>query len=135
MAQIINQKVPIDLNNRKAIGFGFPFNGSAVFNPTYQTKDQIKANLINYILTNRGERVFNPNFGSDLRSLLFENIEDSTLETLRSRIESDISNYFPFIVVYKVEFDNIPDQNIINFILTYGIPYLGIEDYINILLR
>jgi len=135
MAQIISQKVPIDLNNRKAVGFGFPFNGPAVFNPTYQTKDQIKANLINYILTNKGERVFNPEFGSNLRDLLFENIESSTLEELRSRIEDDINTYFPFIQVYEIKFDNKPDENIINFILTYGIPYLGIEDYINILLR
>ena len=36
------------LNKRKAIGFGFPLNGDAVFVPTYQTKDQIQANLINF---------------------------------------------------------------------------------------
>ena len=74
MAQIISNKYPIDSEARKAIGFSLPINGNAVFNPTYQTKDQIKANLINYLLTNRGERVFNPNFGADLRSLLFNNI-------------------------------------------------------------
>jgi len=135
MAQIISQKVPIDLNNRKAIGFGFPINGPAVFTPTYQTRDQIKANLINYILTNHGERVFRPNFGSNLRSLLFENIENNTLENLRSTIENDIQNYFSFLLVKEISFTPMPDQNIINFTLTYGIPNLGIEDYINILLE
>ena len=58
MAYIIDKKFPLDQQKRKIIGFGFPLNAPAVFNPTYQTKDQIKANLINYILTNRGERVF-----------------------------------------------------------------------------
>ena len=72
MAQIIQNKYPIDTEARKAVGFGFPLNGNAVFVPTYQTRDQIKANLVNYLLTNRGERVFNPNFGADLRNLLFE---------------------------------------------------------------
>ena len=78
MAQIIQNKYPIDTEARKAVGFGFPLNGNAVFVPTYQTRDQIKANLVNYLLTNRGERVFNPNFGADLRNLLFENILDTT---------------------------------------------------------
>lgn len=134
MAQIINQKIPIDSNTRKAIGFGFPFNGSAVFNPTYQTKDQVKANLINYILTNKGERVFNPNFGSNLRELLFENIENNTLEILRQRIQNDISTYFPFILVQKIELNGRPDENSIDFKLSYSVPNLGVEDYINILI-
>lgn len=134
MAQIINQKIPIDSNTRKAIGFGFPFNGSAVFNPTYQTKDQVKANLINYILTNKGERVFNPNFGSNLRELLFENIENNTLEILRQRIQNDISTYFSFISVQKIELNGRPDENSIDFKLSYSVPNLGVEDYINILI-
>ena len=45
MAQIIQNKYPLDAQKRKAIGFGFPMDGNAVFIPTYQTRDQIKANL------------------------------------------------------------------------------------------
>ena len=71
MAQIIANKYPIDLEARKAVGFGFPLNGDAVFVPTYTTSDQIKANLVNWLLTNKGERIMNPNFGADLKSLLF----------------------------------------------------------------
>ena len=88
MAQIIANKNPIDLNARKAVGFGFPLNGNAVFKPTYQTRDQIQANLINYLLTNKGERVFNPNFGADLRSLVFKNPTNATLTDLQFQIES-----------------------------------------------
>ena len=39
MAKIIPNRFPIDSEARKAIGFGFPLNGGAVFVPTYQTKD------------------------------------------------------------------------------------------------
>jgi phage baseplate assembly protein W len=135
MAQIIQNKYPIDLEARKAIGFGFPINGNAVFVPTYQTRDQIKANLVNYILTNTGERVFNPNFGANLRALLFENIEDSSLEILRDRIQNDISIYFPQIVITEIKFNNQPDENTINFTLTYQIVNFGVTDTINILLQ
>ena len=135
MAQIIQNKYPIDTEARRAVGFGFPLNGNAVFVPTYQTRDQIKSNLVNYLLTNRGERVFNPNFGADLRNLLFENILDTTTEDLRERIQNDISLYFPEVQVRQIIFDNIPDTNTINFTLTYEVVLFGIEESVNILLQ
>ena len=135
MAQIIQNKYPIDTEARRAVGFGFPLNGDAVFVPTYQTRDQIKANLVNYLLTNRGERVFNPNFGANLRNLLFENVSDTTTEDLRERIQNDINSFFPEVQVKQVIFDNIPDSNTINFTLTYQIVVFGIEESVNILLQ
>ena len=135
MAQIIQNKYPIDTEARRAVGFGFPLNGNAVFVPTYQTRDQIKANLVNYLLTNRGERVFNSNFGADLRNLLFENISNTTTEDLRERIQNDISLYFPEVQVRQIIFNNIPDTNTINFTLIYEIVLFGIEESVNILLQ
>ena len=135
MARIIANKFPIDTEARKAVGFGFPLNGDAVFKPTYQTKDQIRANLINYLLTNKEERVFNPNFGANLRALLFENVVEASLEDLKQIIQDNIGIYFPMIVVKQIEFQNEPDLNEINFILSYEISLFGIEDNINILLQ
>jgi phage baseplate assembly protein W len=135
LATIINNKVPIDLDNRKIIGFRFPLNGEAVFIPTYQTKDQIKANLINYILTNHYERVFQPTFGSNLKRLIFEAINQGTLDELQSVIESDIKQYFPFIQIIEIKLTPNYDSNSINFLLSYSIPALGVDDYINILLQ
>ena len=135
MARIIQSKFPIDLQPSKAVGFGFPLNGNAVFVPTYNTRDQIKANMINYLLTNRGERIFKPNFGANLRSLLFENILDITTDDLTTIIQNEITDYFPEVEIKKIEFNNQPDNNIINFNLTYEILNFGIEDNINILLQ
>ena len=135
MAQIISNKSPIDLNKRKAIGFGFPLNGDAVFVPTYQTKDQIQANLINFCLTNKRERFFNPNFGLDLRNLLFENITDTSLDELKELVSSGIADNFPQINIKQLEFINDPDINTINFVLKYEIKLFGIEDEINIELQ
>ena len=100
MARIIASKYPIDSIGRKAVGFSLPFNGPAVFNPTFTTREQTKSNLINYLLTNRGERVFNPN-----------------------------------VVIKEIQFDNQPDNNEINFTLTYQIQNFDINDEINILLQ
>ena len=135
MARIIQSKYPIDSVGRKAVGFSLPFNGPAVFNPTFTTRAQIKSNLINYLLTNRGERVFQPNFGADLRNLVFENILDRTTDELQERIQNDINFYFPQVVVAEIQFNNQPDNNSINFTLTYDIVNFGINDEINILLQ
>jgi len=135
MARILENRFPIDSVARKAVGFGFPLNGPAVFVPTYTTREQTKSNLINYLLTDRGERVFNPNFGADLRSLVFENIVDQTSEDLQSRIQNDITLLFPQIIIEQIQFDNDPDSNTINFTLTYQIENFGVTDEINILLQ
>lgn len=135
MAIIISKKFKDDLGSSKIIGFDFPLNGNAVFNPTYQTRDQIKANLINYLLTNKKERVFNPNFGANLRSLLFENIDDNSTEDLRSDIEANINLRFPTIKVHRIKFNVIPDENSINFELVYEIKNFGVDDKINILIQ
>ena len=135
MARIIQSRFPIDLTPSIAVGVGFPLDGPAVFIPTFTTREQTKANLINYLLTNKGERVDRPNFGGDLRNLLFENILESSQNDLTVRIQNDITRFFPNIVVKQLEFNNQEDRNTINFILTYQIENFGTEDLINIELQ
>ena len=135
MARIIQSQFPIDLTPSVAVGYGFPLNGDAVFVPTFTTREQTKANIINYLLTNKGERVFRPMFGGDLRNLLFENILESTQDDLLIMIQNDITRYFPTVVVKELKFENQEDRNEINFILTYQIENFGIEDLINIELQ
>tara|TARA_B100000482_G_scaffold71876_1_gene50640 strand:- start:150 stop:557 length:408 start_codon:yes stop_codon:yes gene_type:complete len=135
MARILQSRNPIDLQPSRAVGFGFPLDGDAVFIPTYTTRAQTKANLLNYLLTNRGERVFRPNFGSDLRALLFENIVDAEIEDLQDIIQEDIRRFFPNVTVKQIEFNNEPDRNEINFTLTYEIINLGVEDNLEIVIQ
>jgi len=135
MARIIQSKFPIDLTPSVAVGYGFPLNGDAVFVPTFTTREQTKSNLINYLLTNKGERVFRPMFGGDLRNLLFENILESTQDDLLIMIQNDLTRFFPTVVIKELKFENQEDRNTINFILTYQIENFGIEDLINIELQ
>jgi hypothetical protein len=66
------------LDYQLAIGVSLPFNADGVFNPTYTSTEQIRANLINFILTNKGERPLNATYGSDIRKYLFSEITDSS---------------------------------------------------------
>ena len=73
-------------------------DGNAVFTPTFTTREQTKSNILNYLLTNKGERVFNPTFGGDLRNLLFEGmIEETTQDELLLMIQDQIGQFFPTV--------------------------------------
>ncbi len=135
MARIIQSKNPIDLQPSRAVGFGFPINGDAVFVPTFTTREQTKANILNYLLTNKGERVFRPNFGASLRDLLFENIVESEINDLQAIIQADIKSFFPNVRVEELEFNNDPDRNEINFTLTYEVVNLGVRDNLEIVIE
>ena len=93
---------PIDLpqNDKVAVGVTFPFNGEAVFNSSYTTKEQVKSNLINLLLTTPGERLMNPNFGVGIRNLLFEQVIDK--ETILIRITDGAQSYIPEIEISDV---------------------------------
>lgn len=58
-------------------------------------EDAIKRSVRNIILTNRGERVMNPLFGSDINAILFENMAPATEEALKQYIIDAIKNYEP----------------------------------------
>jgi len=91
MAFGAKQIFPNDQKARVAIGVSLPFNGEAVFRPNYQTKDAIKANLINYFLTNPGERPGNPEFGAGLRQYIFTQITEDNLDFLQEDIQNKLA--------------------------------------------
>ena len=110
---------PLDLQKNIVIGVSLPFNAPGVFNKTYSTKDQIKSNLINLLLTDKGERIMNPEFGTDLRRSLFDNITESNNEILRLKIIEAINIFIPEIQLESV--DVIPDfdYNTLNITINY----------------
>ena len=128
MALELKKINPLDRQPRKAVGVDLPFSGNAVFNSTFQTKDALKVNLINYLLTNKGERPLNPSFGAGIRELLFENINQEELEDIKENISTNITRFFPTIKPTRVEVTSDPDTNIINFFLRYAIADQNIED-------
>jgi phage baseplate assembly protein W len=115
---------PLDLQKNIAIGVSLPFNGSGVFNSTFSTKDQIKSNLVNLLLTDIGERVMNPNFGTNLKRFLFEGITNENIDTLKNNILNSISIYIPEITVSGITIEPDTDYNTINLTIDY---YLNIS--------
>jgi phage baseplate assembly protein W len=84
----------------RELGISVQFLENGVFKSTYTTAEVTKNQLLNYILTNPGERFFNPNFGSGVRQLLFENIADLT--SLEEQLAEGINRNVQNIRVYSV---------------------------------
>ena len=115
---------PLDLQKNIAIGVSLPFNGPGVFKSTYTTKDQIKSNLVNLLLTDTGERIMNPNFGTNLKRFLFEGITDNNLETLKDNILNSILSYISEITVTNITLVPNTDNNLVSLTIEY---YLNIS--------
>ena len=73
---------PLDTNNNIRIGLGFPLNSVNMTTGTTNTRDQLKSNFLNLLLTVPGERINQPNYGVGLKRKLFENnLDESTSPT------------------------------------------------------
>jgi phage baseplate assembly protein W len=123
---------PLDLQKNIAIGVSLPFNASGVFNSTYTTKDQIKSNLINLLLTSKGERVMNPNFGCDLKKFLFEGITDNNVDTLRNDILSSVSLYIPEITITNITLSPNIDNNLVGLTIDYRLNISNAPDQVTV---
>ena len=67
--------------------------------------------LKNLILTNIGEKPFQPNFGSRIRGLLFEDVSFITANIIQTEIGNSIKNYEPRVGVDAIRVQANPDQN------------------------
>jgi phage baseplate assembly protein W len=112
MAYVRSTRVdPRDFQVNTAIGVGLPFNAPGVFNSVYSTREQIKFNVVNLVLTSKGERIENPNFGTTLRSQLFGQMTEDTLDNVREDIINSIATYIPEVVVRNIELLIEPNES------------------------
>ena len=128
MAYRVSNISPIDLQPRVAIGISLPFNGTIGFNSTYTTSQQLKTNIISFLLTNKGERLFQPNEGANLRRFIFEQQSDITLKDLKEIFNSKLETKFPQIKISNVEI--VSENYNINISFSYQVINTNIQDNI-----
>lgn len=87
------------------IGLSVPLvNGSSgYFQQTFDTNEQIKNNLTNFLKTKKGERRMMPEFGTQLYSVLFEQRNENTPEILKTMISDEIQYWIPEIKILGID--------------------------------
>lgn len=128
MAFNVQQINPLDLQPRKAVGVSLPFSSTSVFNSTYTTQDALKSNLVNHFLTEKGERFLNPNLGAGLRRLLFDQMTVDKRDEIEAVVRTEISTWFPNLVVNTTQVVASPDTNIVTVYIKYSVTQTNIQD-------
>ena len=73
--------------------------------------DAVKQSVKNLVLTAQGERPFNPLLGSNIRSLLFEPVDDFTAFDIEEQIRLTIQNHEPRVSVLGIDVSAEEDNN------------------------
>ena len=92
---------------------------------TLKNENAIARAVRNIILTTPGEKFFDPDFGSNINEILFENISELTAASIKEEIENSLENYEPRVEIIEVYVNPNYDSNNYDVIISYRI--VGID--------
>ena len=128
MAFQLQQIDPLDVRPNIGIGVTLPFSSKFVFTTSYTTADALKSNLVNYLLTDKGERFLNPDFGVGLRRLLFSQSTSDMVEEVKAVIRTGMSIWFPNVIIQQIAVKELVDSNQMQVYLQYKVDMTNIQD-------
>ena len=115
-----------DLNPDVFIGLKLPmgYSDTGYFKQTKTTLQQAKYNIVNLIKTIPGERLGQPEFGSNLHTLLFEPMNEDFGDILEDSIRSSLEKWLPYINIKDIKI-TMPDYNInrVNISIDFGLSF------------
>jgi phage baseplate assembly protein W len=110
----LNQKIVIDTEefNNFAVGITLPIQrgNDGYFAQSFRTFDQVRSNLKNLLLTKKGERILQPEFGSGLHDLLFQPATEKFEEDLETTINEAVAKWLPYVIVEDINIDISKEQ-------------------------
>ena len=108
-------------------------SGNGVFVSSYTTKEAAISNLKNLILTEKGERYMQPNFGTNIRTILFDNNTEDLRDALQDSIDEDVQFWLPYIKLQNTNITSSVDMQALTITLLFQITNIGANVVINIL--
>ena len=109
---------------QRFINIDFPFKDSPegfYFNLNATDADAIRADLLHLLLTNKGERLYMPDFGSDLKKYIFEPNDGVTHSEIKDNLNETIKRYMPNLTIDSIKFRNDSIEELIIVELTYTV--------------
>ena len=109
----------------KDISMSFKFNPLSGDLITLKNENAIARAVRNIVSTTPGEKLCDPDFGSSVSEILFENVDDITAVSIQDEIRSSLSNYEPRVELIDVKVDPNFDENQFDVLITYRI--IGVD--------
>ena len=115
----------IDSDDDRYVGIGFPlgFNvDGRLFNQTKTVLEQAKSNLRNLLLTTKGERVGQPEFGCNLIDILFDQNIAEISGKVDEIIRAAVSQQLPYIIINDIFVGGlVDDENQLNIQIEFSV--------------
>ncbi len=73
--------------------------------------DAVKSSIVAVLKTNHNERMFQPEFGSNIRALLFEPMNPITEQRMKTEVENAIGNHEPRAEILGITITGQEEQN------------------------
>ena len=99
--------------NGRYININYPFKDSPkgfFLDLTEQDNQAIKADLLHLILTRRGQRLYNPDFGTDLLRFIFEPNDALTQEGVIDEIRTVVKRFLPKLKLDEIIIAGSPES-------------------------
>ena len=109
----------------KDVSMSFKFNPLSGDLIALKNENAIARAVRNIVSTTPGEKFFDPDFGSSVSEILFENVDDITAVSIEDEIKSSLKNYEPRVQLINVTVDPNFDENQFDVRITYRI--VGID--------
>lgn len=129
MAYVIGKQIQKDSNpelQASAYGIKLPakLGNNGYFDQAFTSYEQAKSNLRNLLATKKGERIMQPEFGTGLQSLLFEQLDDNLEQNLQSVITETVRFWLPYINIEEIDVrmtDEMKDMNRAEMSITFSV--------------
>ena len=132
MAYLVRSVDILDLQPSTGVGIKIPFDGQTGVTTTFTTKDAIKSNLLNFLLTGKRERILNPGFGSGLREILFQPLSQDTIDQVEELIAGGVESFFPQVIINNLDVQIEQETSTLSITLGYSVINTNIEDQLQI---
>lgn len=99
--------------NGRFININYPFKDSGkgfFLDLNADDSSAIKADLMHLILTRKGQRLYNPEFGTDLLRYIFEPNDGLTLAQIKTEITTVVKQYLPKLQINEITVDPSTDS-------------------------
>jgi len=83
--------------------------------------EAVKTSIDNILRTPRGTRVMLRDFGSDLKSMLFENIGNRSVDLIEDEIKNAITTWDNRVIINAVDFETDADRNQVSVLVKFAI--------------
>ena len=94
------------------IGIGFPlgYSNTGIFTQTKTTIEQAIYNLKNLLLTAKGERLGHPEFGCEVRDLLFEQMTPDIQDRVEEMVKESVNTWLPYLSIDEVVVEQLSNR-------------------------